>query len=228
MRRSFQTATTTILVLLPIFIASAETIDRVVAVVNGHTLLLSEWDSAARREALLDHKSMESLTEASRRATLDRMIDQEVMRGEMENSSAPQCTPHEVAVRLHEIREQHTNATDDAAWNAILQNYGVTEPEMEASVTMELNGLRLLDFRLRSSAQPDARQIERYYRDTYQPAMRAKGAKPAALPEVTPQIREILTQQKLGELTTAWLLELRTQAEIHLNVSDDTGAPPKP
>ena len=226
MRRILQFAAM-VAVFLPGLALLAETVDRVVAVVNGHTLLLSEWDSAARREALLDRKPLESLTDASRRATLNRMIDQEVMRGEMENSSAPQSTPQEVAARLHEIREQYPNATDETAWNAILRRYGVTEPEMEAAVTMELNGLRLLDFRLRSSAQPDARQIERYYRDTYQPAMRAKGAQPVALAEVTPQIREILTQQKLNELTTAWLQELRTQADIRLNVTGDIGAPPK-
>lgn len=227
MRRILQFAAM-VAVFLPGLALLAETVDRVVAVVNGHTLLLSEWDSAARREALLDRQPLESLTDASRRATLNRMIDQEVMRGEMENSSAPQSTPQEVAARLHEIREQYPNATDETAWNAILRRYGVTEPEMEAAVTMELNGLRLLDFRLRSSAQPDARQIERYYRDTYQPAMRAKGAQPVALAEVTPQIREILTQQKLNELTTAWLQELRTQADIRLNVTGDIGAPPKP
>ena len=227
MRRILQFAAM-VAVFLPGLALLAETVDRVVAVVNGHTLLLSEWDSAARREALLDRQPLESLTDASRRATLNRMIDQEVMRGEMENSSAPQSTPQEVAARLHEIREQYPNATDETAWNAILRRYGVTEAEMEAAVTIELNGLRLLDFRLRSSAQPDARQIERYYRDTYQPAMRAKSAQPVALAEVTPQIREILTQQKLNELTTAWLQELRTQADIRLNVTGDIGAPPKP
>jgi len=168
------------------------------------------------------------LTDTSRRATLDRMIDQEVMRSEMENSSAPQCTPQEVAARIREIREQYPGATNDAAWSSILDRYGVTAEELEAAVAMELNGLRLLDFRLRSSAQPDARQIERYYRDTYQPAMREKHALPASLTEVTPQIREILTQQKLNDLTTAFLQGLRAQADIRWNVSGDLEAPHKP
>ncbi len=227
MRRFLQIAIV-VTVLLPRPGYAVDTIDRVVAAVNGHILLLSEWDSAARREALLDRKPLESLTDASRRATLERMIDQEVMRSEMENSSAPQCTPQEVADRLHEIRAQYPGAANDAAWNAILQRYGVTTEELEAAVAMELNGLRLLDFRLRSSAQPDARQIERYYRDTYEPAMREKHALPASLPEVTPQIREILTQQKLNDLTSTFLQELRTQADIRLNVTSDSEAPPKP
>lgn len=226
--RRFSYIAIAVVLLLPRLALWAETIDRVVAVVNGHTVLLSEWDSAARREALLDHKPLESLTDTSRRATLDRMIDQEVMRSEMENSSAPQCTPQEIAARLRAIREQFPGATDDATWDAILRRYGVAGEELEAAVKMELNGLRLIDFRLRSNAQADPRQIEHYYRDTYQPAMRAKGAKPAALADVTAQIREILTQQKLNELTTAWLQELRTQADIRLNVSGDLGVTPKP
>jgi hypothetical protein len=215
-------------VILPRLSFGMETIDRVVAVVNGHVLLLSEWDSAARMEVLLDHRLLDSLSDASRRATLDRMIDQEVMRSEMENSSAPQCTPAEIAAKVREIREQYPEAKEDAAWQAMLQRYGVTSEELEAAVTLQLNGLRLLDFRLRSSAQPDLSQIERYYRDTYQPAMREKHAQAAPLADVTPQIREILTQQKLNDLTTTWLQELRDRADVRLNVNGEDGALPKP
>lgn len=223
MRRLIQIAVALVLSGLP---ASGETIDRVVAVVNGRTLLLSEWDSAARREALLDHKPLASLTDASRSTTLERMIDREVIRSEMENSSAPQCTPQEVATRLQEIHGEYPG--DDAAWAATLRSYGVTEAEIEAAVNVELNGLRLIDFRLRSNAQPDAGKIERYYRDIYLPAMRAKSAQPGSLAEVTPQIREILTQQKLSDLTTAWLQELRTRVDIRRNVGGEAGAPLKP
>ena len=217
-----------LVVLLMALSAGAETIDRVVAVVNGRAILLSEWDAAARQEVLLDHKSLKSLTNDSRRATLNRMIDQQLMLGEMENSNAPKCSPQEVAVRVREIRAEYSEGADDAAWNSTLQRYGVSPEELETAVTGQLNGLRLLDFRLRSSAQPDERQIANYYRDTYQPAMREKKAQPAPLADVRPQIREILTQQKLGELTTTWLQELRVQADIRLNIGGDLGGPAKP
>jgi hypothetical protein len=48
--------------------------------------------------------------------------------------------------------------------------------------------------------------------------MREKRARPAPLAEVTPQIREILTQQKLTDLTATWLQTLRAQANIQINV----------
>ena len=215
------------LVLAAPLLLAAETIDRVVAIVNAHTILLSEWDTAARLEALLDRKSLESLTDASRRATFDRMIDQELLRGEMENSSVTRSSLQDVAAKLKEIREQYPGASTDAQWNALLSRYGVTEPEVEAAIADELDGLRLLDFRLRSSAQPDTAQIDRYYRDVYEPSMRGKRARPAPLADVTPQIREILTQQKLTDLTASWLQTLHAQANIQINIPS-TEAPGKP
>jgi hypothetical protein len=204
-----------------------ETIERVVAVVNGHTILLSEWDTAVRLEALLNHKPLESVTDTSRRATFERMIDQELLGGEMENSSVNRSSPEAIAARVQEIRRQFPEVSTDAQWAAILVRYGVTELEVEGAVTAELDGLRLLDFRLRSSAQPEASQIARYYQTVYEPAMHAKRARPAPLADVTPQIREILTQQKLTDLTAAWLQTLRAQANIQINITLPE-APAKP
>jgi parvulin-like peptidyl-prolyl isomerase len=198
--------------------ARAETVERVVAVVNGQTILLSEWDTAARLEALLDHKPLESITDVSRRATLERRIDQELLRAEMQNSSLSQSSPDAIADRIHEIRQQYPEAATEAGWAAILAQYGVTQLEVEATVATELDDLRLIDFRLRSSAQPDSAQIARYYQSVYEPAMHAKRARPAPLADVTQQIREILTQQKLTEVTATWLQSLRAQANIQMNV----------
>jgi hypothetical protein len=204
-----------------------ETIDRVVAVVNAHTILLSEWDTAVRLEALLNHTPLESVTDTSRRAAFERMIDQELLGAEMENSSVNRSSAEAISARVHEIRQQFSEASTDMQWAAILARYGVTEREVEAAVAAELDGLRLLDFRLRSSAQPEASQIARYYQTVYEPAMHAKRARPAPLAEVTPQIREILTQQKLTDLTATWVQTLRAQANIQINITLPE-APPKP
>jgi len=216
MRRSLSTSV--LFLAIAVLAARAEVVDRVVAVVNAHAILLSELDSAVRLEALLNHQPLNSIADASRQATFERMIDQELLRGEMENSSVASSTPAQVAFRLQEVRQQYSEASTDAEWAKILSRYGVTEQEVKAEIAAQLDGLRLIDFRLRSSALPDATQIDRYYRATYEPEMRAKHAKPAPLVEVTPQIREILTQQKMTDLTATWLQTLRSQANIQINI----------
>jgi hypothetical protein len=136
----------------------------------------------------------------------------------MENSSVSSSTPAQVAFRLQEVRQQYPEASTDVGWKAVLALYGVSQTEVEAEIATELDGLRLIDFRLRSSALPDATQIDRYYHSVYELDMRTKHAKPAPLADVTPQIREILTQQKMTDLTAAWLQTLRSQANIQINI----------
>lgn len=216
MRRPLSTSV--IFLAVTILASRAEVVERVVAVVNARTILLSELDTATRLEALLSHQPLNAIDLTARQATFQRMIDQELLRGEMENSSVAPSTAEQIAVKLHELRQQYPEASTDAAWAAILTRYGVTEQEVGAEIAAELDGLRLIDFRLRSSALPDATQIDRYYRTTYEPDMRAKHAKPAPLPDVTPQIREILTQQKMTDLTATWLQTLRSQANIQINI----------
>src|SRR5258706_13619734 len=225
MRRTILTIA--LVVLVAAVPSRAETIERVVAVVNGQTILLSEWDTAARLEALLDHKPLESITDDSRRATLERRIDQELLRTEMQNSSLSPSSPDAIAERIHEIRQQYPEAAREAGWATSLAQYAVTQQEVEAAVATELDGRRLIDFRLRSSAQPDSAPVARYYQSVYEPAMHAKRARPAPLADVTPQIREILTQQKLTEVAATWLQTLRAQANIQINITLPE-APAKP
>src|SRR5258708_24103109 len=139
MRRFLPTIALVVAVTAPL-LCRAETIDRVVAVVNGQIILLSEWDTAVRREALLNRQPLELISDASRRATFDRMIDQQLFRGEMENSSVARCTPQDVAAKLHEIREQYPEASSEAQWNEVLARYGVTQEEMKSSIAAKLDG----------------------------------------------------------------------------------------
>jgi len=77
------------------------------------------------------------------------MIDQQTPRGRdgefQRESQFARCNRR----RIREIRQQFPEVSTDAQWATILAQYGVTGPEVEAAVAAELDGLRLLDFRLR-------------------------------------------------------------------------------
>ena len=55
--------------------AAADVIDRIVATVNGHIILQSDWDEALCYEALLTNRTLAQFTDDDRRAVLDRLID---------------------------------------------------------------------------------------------------------------------------------------------------------
>jgi len=61
-------------------------VDRMVANVNGHVLLQSDWEEELSFEAFLDARSPDSFSPEERKAALDRLIDQELLREEVRPS----------------------------------------------------------------------------------------------------------------------------------------------
>lgn len=197
---------------LPAF--GGEVIDRIVATVNGHVILQSDWDDASSYEAFIDRRSLDQLTPEDRKATLDRLIDQELLREQIQASDFPQTPPAEVQKRIQEIRAHYPEAQSQQAWSALLSARGLTESDLESRVVLQLNVMRLVDARLRPTIQIDARSIESYYQETLIPQLRQAGATDIPLADATPKIKELLTQQKMNVLLTAWLQNLRAGSDI--------------
>jgi len=193
---------------------AGDVLDRVVATVNGHVILQSDWEDAVRCEAFIAGRSADQFTGEDRKAALDRLIDQELLREQIRAADFQQATDEEIASRIQQIRKQYADAGPELGWQALLTRYGLTESGLKERVTMQLNLTRLVDARLRPTVNIDAKSIESYYNQELLPQLRQTGAKEVALTEVTPKIKELLTEQKVNELLTAWLQSLRAGSEI--------------
>ena len=204
------------LLLAPAHSASAEVIDRIVATVNGRVILQSDWDEALCYEALLTNRSLADFTDDDRRAALDRLIDQELLRAQMKSADFPHATDAEVAARISEARKQYPQAVTDDAWRSLLARYHITEKDVFAHVQRQIDVMRLVDARLRPAVQIDAKSIEAYYRDQFVPQLKQSGASDVPLAEVSAKIRELLTQEKVSEMLISWLQTLRSEGQVHI------------
>jgi peptidyl-prolyl cis-trans isomerase SurA len=194
---------------------AGDLLDRIVAAVNGHVILQSDWEDAVRYEAFVAARPADQSSPEERKAALDRLIDQELLREQIRSADFPAATDEEVAARVREIRERYMVAPDNpVAWQAVLTRYHLTENELNQRVALELNLMRLVDARLRPTVSIDAPSIESYYNQELLPQLRQAGAKEVSLADVTPKIRELLTQQKVNELLVSWLQNLRAGSEI--------------
>jgi peptidyl-prolyl cis-trans isomerase SurA len=214
MNRRYATIVCAVVFLAARFSLAGELLDRIVATVNGHIILESDWDDALRYEAFVDAGPLNQLPAAERKAALDRLIDQELLREQMRSSEFKRATPEEVAQRVQEIRQQYAEAKSDEGWLALLRRYGLTPEELAQHVALQLDLMSLVDARLRPNVSIDSKSIESYYNQELLPQLRQSGAKEVALAEVTPKIKELLTQQKLNQLLVAWLQNLRSGSEI--------------
>jgi parvulin-like peptidyl-prolyl isomerase len=219
-----------ILALLAMFslaatVHAADLIDRIVATVNGHVILQSDWDEAARFEALVEGRPLAQITAEQRGRALDRLIDQELLREQAQGNEAAVPPVEEVQARIAEIRKQH-GAEDPSAWRAELAGYGFDQKQFEARLVRDLAMLRQAEAHLRPTVQIAPQTIESYYRETFLPELRKLGAQEVPLAEVSGKIREILTQRKVNELFGSWLQTLRSESKI--SGPNGSSSPPAP
>lgn len=193
---------------------AGEIVDRIVATVNGHIILQSDWDDALNYEAFSNGRSLDELTPDDRKAALDRLIDQELLREQMRSVDFQHAPQEEGTKHLLEIRKQYAGTETEQGWQAVLQRYGLTEGQLKQNIASTLDLMRLVDSRLRPTVNIDSKSIESYYNHELLPQLRGTGAKEPSLAEVSPKIKELLTQQKVNQLLTAWFQNLRSGSQI--------------
>jgi peptidyl-prolyl cis-trans isomerase SurA len=194
----------------------AEVIDRIIATVNGHIILQSDWDEALCYEALLTNRTLAQITDDDRRAVLDRLIDQELLGEQMKSADFTHATDAEVAARMAEARKLYSQADSAEGWQSLLAQFQLTEKDLMAHIRKQIDVMRLVDARLRPAVEIDSKSVETYYRDQFVPRLKQAGGSAVPLNEVSAKIRELLTEQKVSELLVSWLQTLRSEGQVHI------------
>src|SRR5579864_3651562 len=83
---------------------AGDILDRIVATVNNHIILQSEWQDAIRYEAFVAGRGLGQMQAGDGKAALDRLIDQELLREQMRSSDFPHADSEEVEKRIQGIR----------------------------------------------------------------------------------------------------------------------------
>ncbi len=213
-----------LLLACPLFFA-AEVIDRLVAVVNRQVILQSDWDEALRYEAFMEGKPLTELTPVDAKASLDRLIDQQLLREQMHGFHASTPMPEDVNSKLEAIRNLYPNGNTEPGWHAALAGYGLSEEAVKQRVARQLKMMQFIDMRLRPNTKISPQSVEDYYREKLLPQLGAADQPAQLTTDVTAKIEELLTQEKIDELLTSWLHELRAQAEIQIQAGPEVLLP---
>jgi peptidyl-prolyl cis-trans isomerase SurA len=193
---------------------AGEVIDRIVATVNGHIILQSDWNDALRYEAVLSARPLGQFSDEDRRSVLDRLIDQELLAEQMKSASFQHASESDAAPQLAEARKLYPEAASEQGWQQILDRFGLTEKALIEHVQEQMDLMRLVDAHLRPAVQIDSKSIEAYYRDKFVPQLKQSGAGDVPLADVSAKIRELLTEEKVSELMVSWLQSLRSESKV--------------
>jgi peptidyl-prolyl cis-trans isomerase SurA len=195
---------------------AGEVIDRIVATVNGHIILQSDWDEALCYESLLNGRPLNQFTDDDRRAVLDRLIDQELLGEQMKSAFFQHASEAEAAARLAEARKQYPEAATAEGWRAVLSRFELSEKNLVEHVRQQIDLMRLVDARLRPAVQIDSKTIEAYYRQKFIPQLKPSSSGEVPPAEVAAKIRELLTEEKVNELMVSWLQSLRSESKVSI------------
>jgi len=191
---------------------AGQIVDRVVASVNGHVVLQSDWEQEVAFEAFSNARDPDSFTSPERSAALDRLIDQELLREQVRPSEP--APAEQVAARVAEVRKLHPDCATDESWKAKLQRYGLTQSSLEKRLSDQIQLMKLVEDRLRPSIQIDPQAVETYYHDQLLPELKRAGSRATPLTEVFGRIKDLLAEKKMNELLSGWLASLRSGSHI--------------
>ncbi len=221
MRRLFQFAVYFALLatatVVPAF--AGEVIDGVVASVNRHPILRSDWDEAVRFEAFMQQKPVSEMTGSDRVRALQRLIDRQLLSAQMGDASYMRPSEEKLQQDISKLRSQVPNGKDDASWRRLLAGYGLKEESLKQHLSDEVQVMNFIEVRLRPNVHINEDEVESYYKKQLIPDLQQNAGKTVPLDEVKPRIQELLTQQRIDELLEVWLHNLRQQADIRSTVT---------
>jgi peptidyl-prolyl cis-trans isomerase SurA len=212
-----------LLLLVSVSLRAGEVLDRIVATVNGHVILQSDWDDELHYECFMSRRNLSDAASADRKPALDRLIDQEILREQMHATDVEPARVEQIEKQIQLLKSDELREHAGESWETTLSQYQLTEKVVESHVAAEVEQFQLIDTRFRPSIQVSAAEIEKYYREQLVPKLPA--SERVSLTDASPKIREILVQDKMNQLLTSWLEALRSQAQIRITPENPTADP---
>lgn len=178
--------------LLPV-VAPAAVIDRVAVVVGKTVITESEIGDNLRVTEFLNGDALD-LSAAKRREAADRLIDQELLRNEMQITHFAMPAAAEADAQLQQLLKRRFPAA--GAYHADLQRYGITEAQLKEQLAWQLAVVRFTDFRFRTEVMPATQSADRASPDTNHAINPSRTAAPPPPQSVDQQLESWLKEQR--------------------------------
>lgn len=190
----------------------ADIIDRIAASVGNRVITTSDVDREIRITAFLNGVQPD-FSAAGKKATLDRLVEQKLIRNELENARYPLPAASEVEPELAAFKRKFFK--DDPAYRAALSAALLTDRDIRDELLWQRTLLLFIDVRFRPGVQVTDQEIQDYFEKTVAPAARL--AHPGAAPKLEDfrdQIEETLVGQKVDQDLDRWMQAARRRTEI--------------
>jgi hypothetical protein len=182
----------------------AQMIDRILAVVNGEIITLSDVRAAQRFELVPADVSTDPIN-----AGLQRLIDRRLMLAEVDRYAPPEPSAAAIDAGVEAVRARSSGAE---GFDDLLARYGMSREGLRRFVRDTLRLDAYLQQRFASMAQSSDEEIARYYKE--HPELFTVNGQLRPLAEVREEARFRAVQQRQEAFARDWLDGLRRRASL--------------
>ena len=183
---------------------AAEVIDRVLAVVAGQVIMLSDV-TAARDLGLVKPGDPQGDPIG---AVLSKLIDRELILAQVDRYSPPEPGAEAIDREVQNVRARLAQPDDFAA---ALSRSGIDEQHLREILREDLRIREYEDERFTVPAPGDV-ELGRYYRE--HPQMFMRDRQPMSFEDARAEIARVLIEEQRSALIAGWVAGLRRRADI--------------
>lgn len=198
--------------------SGGETVDRIVAIVNGDLVLESDVDQERRFAAFIPPAQPGAVY--SRERAIERLINRSLILQQAKLQPGQEITADEVTKQIEALRKDIPACTPykcgtEAGWAKFLAAQGFTAGELQQRWMERMEVLAYIENRFRMGIRIEPAEIKTYYNSMMPEYAKQKAVAPK-LVDVSDRIQEILLQQRVSKLLGDWLTSLRAQGSVQI------------
>jgi hypothetical protein len=144
---------------------------------------------------------------------LDRLIDLELVRQELESFAIGGPDEEMVRARLEELRRGYAEI---GGLPVLLRRLGMQESELASYLRLQTMILKFIGFRFRPFVSVSESEVEAYYAQRLSPELSKSGVQAPPLAELREKIRQLLTEEKINAAMDEWVKNTRASTRIEV------------
>ena len=186
---------------------SSRVVDRIVARIEDDIILQSQVRELGAFQQLIEGSA------ESEDKLLDELMEQWIVETEAAASHFPQPAQFEVDRELTRLKDHFPSPENYASR---LNDLGLSAVQVRRLLTRQVYVTRYVDYKFRPSVLVEPKDIEAYYQKEFLPEL-AKNNQPApGRAAVEEQIRELLVQRGISDMTAKWLDDTKSRLKIEM------------
>jgi glutamyl/glutaminyl-tRNA synthetase len=188
-----------------------ETVDRILALVNGQVITLT--DVRVAKTFGLYERWKSSTTHDTIEEVLQNLIDQKLVIQVTRDSAS--VDRDEMDAFLNQVSEEMENDK----FQEELDKFGMERNDLEPYAYEQILFSRILSSRFDRVVLVTLEDIQAYYKTKYVPDQQDKGFEPKSMLDILDDIEAALRKEKSEEQVGEWIQNLREKADIQINSS---------